>query len=82
MRFTSMFPSDSATMKKEEVLVITKEGERAESDVVSSTEREARLKKVYRKVDKRLVIMYGVLFVLVKASGKSMCAVWHTTLTQ
>ncbi|KAK0258445.1 hypothetical protein LTR91_006545 [Friedmanniomyces endolithicus] len=41
------------------------------ADTLTPAERDARLQKAYRKVDLRLILWYGILFVMVRSSSKN-----------
>ncbi|TKA75190.1 hypothetical protein B0A55_05177 [Friedmanniomyces simplex] len=47
------------------------DGRQDTDSTVSPAEREARLQNAYSKVDLRLVLWYGILFLMVKASSKN-----------
>ncbi|KAK0777166.1 hypothetical protein LTR38_015270, partial [Friedmanniomyces endolithicus] len=52
------------------------------ADTLTPAEREARLQKAYRKVDLRLILWYGILFVMVRASSKNVTNVAIINLEQ
>ncbi|KAK1824523.1 hypothetical protein LTR12_001115 [Friedmanniomyces endolithicus] len=52
------------------------------ADTLTPAEREARLQKAYRKVDLRLVLWYGILFVMVRASSNNITNVAILNLEQ
>ncbi|KAK0803494.1 hypothetical protein LTR29_001071 [Friedmanniomyces endolithicus] len=52
------------------------------ADALTPAEREARLQKAYRKVDLRLVLWYGILFVMVRASSNNITNVAILNLEQ
>ncbi|KAK1074817.1 hypothetical protein LTR74_000661 [Friedmanniomyces endolithicus] len=51
-------------------------------DTLTPAEKEARLQKAYRKVDLRLILWYGILFVMVRASSKNITNVAIINLEQ